>query len=105
MDLLQESLRIARARRYRGQIAEVVETIAFAAGARGQADQAARLLGAAESLAQSIGQLRAPSLRAAFERNVSALQARMDAAAFNRLRAEGRRLDEAAALALAEGLA
>jgi predicted ATPase/DNA-binding SARP family transcriptional activator len=105
MDLLQESLRIARERRYRGQIAEVVEAIAFAAGARGQTEQAARLLGGAESLGQAIGQLRPPGLRAAYERNLGALQDRMDAAEFDQRWAEGRRLDEAATLLLAEALA
>ena len=78
MDLLQESLRIARERRDRGQMAECVEAIAFVAGARGQGEEAARLLGAAESLRQAIGQLRAPGLRAEFERNLSALQGQMD---------------------------
>lgn len=105
MDLLQESLRMARERRDRGQMAECVEAIAFVAGARGQGAEAARLLGAAESLGQAIGQLRAPGLRAEYESNLSALQSQMDGAVFNQLRAEGRRLDEAATLLLAEALA
>jgi non-specific serine/threonine protein kinase len=105
MDLLQESLRMARERRDRGQMAECVEAIAFVAGARGQGENAARLLGAAESLGHAIGQLRAPGLRAEYERNLSVLQSQMDGAVFNELRAEGCRLDEAATLLLAEGLA
>jgi non-specific serine/threonine protein kinase len=105
MDLLQESLQIARERRYRGQIAEVVEAIAFAASARSQAEPAARLLGAAESQRQAIGLLRPPGLRGDYERRLSALRLRLDEAAFSRAWADGRRMDEAESLALAEALA
>jgi tetratricopeptide (TPR) repeat protein len=105
MDLLQESLHMARERRDRAQMVECVEAIAFVAGARGQAEEAARLLGAAESLGQAIGQLRPPGLRADYERNVSALQGQIDGVVFSQLWADGRRLDEAVTLVLAEALA
>jgi tetratricopeptide (TPR) repeat protein len=105
MDLLQESLHMARERRDRAQITECLEAIAFTAGARGQTGPAARLLGAAESQSQAIGQLRAPSLRGEHERNLSALKGRMDEITFRQMWDEGRRLDEAATLALAESLA
>jgi predicted ATPase/DNA-binding SARP family transcriptional activator len=105
MDLLQESLRLARERRDRAQMVECVEAIAFVAGARGYREQAARLLGAAECQAQANGQLRPPGLRADYERNLIVLQSQMDRAVFSQLWAEGRRLDEAATLLLAEALA
>ncbi|MEP7357835.1 MAG: hypothetical protein ABI847_11380, partial [Anaerolineales bacterium] len=105
MDLLQESLQLARERRDRGHMVECLEAIAFVAGTRGHSEQAARLLGAAEGQGQAIGQLRPPGLRAEYERNVSALRGQMDEAVFSQLWAEGRRLDEAATLLLAEALA
>jgi tetratricopeptide (TPR) repeat protein len=105
MDLLQESLRMARERRDRGQITECLEAIAFTAGARGQTGPAARLLGAAESRRQMIGQMRPPGLRADYERNRSTLQGQMDETTFRHLWDEGHRLDEAATLLLAEALA
>jgi len=86
-------------------MAECVEAIAFVAGSRGQGEEAARLLGASESLGHAIGQLRAPGLRAEYERSVRALQGQIHEAVFSQLWAEGRRLDEAATLLLAEAMA
>jgi hypothetical protein len=43
-------------------------------------------------------------LRGDYERRLSALRLQLDQAAFNRAWADGRRMDEAATLALAEAL-
>ena len=100
--LYEESLALRRELADKRGIAESLEELAGVAGAQGQAERAARLYGAAEALREAIGAPIVPVDRARYERAVAAARTQLDAAAWTRLRAEGRAmpLEEAIAYAL-----
>jgi predicted ATPase/class 3 adenylate cyclase len=88
----------------RAAVANQLECLAFIARAEDQPARAARLLGAAEALRELIHIPMADYERPEYEREVAALRAQMDAAAFGAAWAEGRAmtLDQAVAYALQE---
>ncbi len=102
--LYQESVALARRFEWKEGIAQCLVGIGGVASAVGQAERAARLLSAAETLLDSIGLSLAawPEVRADFDRYVAAARAQLDEATFKAAWAEGRAmsLDQAIALAL-----
>jgi hypothetical protein len=91
LELLGESLALKQQADDRsGGLARLVEVLAGTLGDQGQAHQAARLFGAAETLRQEIGAPVPPDERPEYERDVSHLRGSLDAAAFDQAWAEGR---------------
>jgi predicted ATPase/DNA-binding XRE family transcriptional regulator len=91
LELLGESLALKQQADDRsGGLARLVEVLAGTLGDQGQAEQAARLFGAAEALRQEIGAPVPPDERPEYERDVSHLRRWLEAAAFARAWAEGR---------------
>ncbi len=82
-------------------IAECLFGLAGVSGEAGQPERAARLFAAAEALLDSIGAPLAPADRAAVDRDLAALRARLDPAAFVAAWAEGRAMTREQALAFA----
>jgi hypothetical protein len=71
-------------------IAYCLAGLAGVAGAEGQPERAARLLGAAEALLEATGVRLIAADRAEYDRNVAAVRAQLDEAAFAAAWAEGR---------------
>jgi non-specific serine/threonine protein kinase len=80
--LLQESLALRRQAGHKRGIARCLEGLAGVGGARGHAERAARLYGAAAALRQAIGVPLPPTDRAVHERGLAAARARLGEAAF-----------------------
>jgi non-specific serine/threonine protein kinase len=101
--LLEESLGLLVQLKDKRCPALCVEGLACVASGRGQADRAARLFGAAETLRETIGVALLPAERADHERAVAAARAGVDDGAFAAAWAEGRAmtLEQAAEYALA----
>ncbi|MGH8903999.1 MAG: BTAD domain-containing putative transcriptional regulator [Egibacteraceae bacterium] len=99
----EEALRIGRRVGMPWHVATSLEGLAALDVSGGQADRAARLLGAAEAIRAEIGAPRWPSSTDEHERLVDAARVALGEAAFGAAQAEGRSLtlDEAATLALA----
>jgi predicted ATPase/class 3 adenylate cyclase len=102
--LLREALTLCQELGDRRAIAESLEGLAGAAGARNQPERAARLFGAAEALREALHAPLPPSSRALYDRDVAAARAGLDAEAFAAAWAEGhaKTLDEIIAYALVE---
>ena len=100
----QEFLRLLRELGTRMGAADCYERLAWAAHARGRAEPAARLLGAAAAARAAAGVLLAPVRRGDHDGAVAAARAALGAAAFAAAWAEGQALspDEAFAAALEE---
>jgi len=92
--LYQESWALARQFEFKEGIAQGLLGIGGVASAVRQAERAARLLSAAETLLDSIGLSVAvwPDVRADYERYVAAARAQLDEATFAAAWAEGRAL-------------
>ena len=80
--------------------------LAGVAGDRGQAERAARLLGAEQALCESIGAVLTPSDESAFKRGLASARAALGEAAFAAAVAAGRTmsLDQAIDYALTDGM-
>ena len=87
---------------HRAAVAHELECMAFIFRRKGQAHRAANLLAAAEALRQAIDSSMTQMERVEYEREVSALRAQLDEAAFTTAWTEGRAMtmDEAITLAL-----
>jgi predicted ATPase/class 3 adenylate cyclase/DNA-binding CsgD family transcriptional regulator len=101
--LYQESVALARPLEYKDIVALCLLGIGGVAGAVRQAERAARLLSAAETLLDSMGLSVAiwPEVRADYERYVAAARAQLDEATFTAAWAEGRTLTLEQAIASA----
>ncbi|MGH2523025.1 MAG: hypothetical protein ACRDH2_11030 [Anaerolineales bacterium] len=77
---------------HRAAVAHELECIACIAGAQGQNERAARLLGAAEALRELIGSPMTPLERVEYDQAVSTVRASMDEALFAKFWAEGQAL-------------
>ncbi|MDP9372367.1 MAG: tetratricopeptide repeat protein [Chloroflexota bacterium] len=88
--LYAEALALCRELGDREVIAYCLEGLADVARVRGEADQAARLWGAAERLRETIGAPLSPVGRADYEHDVTAARAQLGQAAFAAAWAEGR---------------
>jgi non-specific serine/threonine protein kinase len=86
---------------HRAAVAHELECLAFIAIARRQYERAARLLGAAETLRESIGSPMTLSERQEYDQAVSGLREQMEADAFAKEWAEGRTLEMEPAIAYA----
>jgi tetratricopeptide (TPR) repeat protein len=86
---------------HRAALAHELECFAFIAVAQAQPQRAARLLGRAEALRESIDSPMRASEHAEYDQNVSALRAQMDDSAFAAAWAEGRAMMMEQAIALA----
>jgi tetratricopeptide (TPR) repeat protein len=82
-------------------IPDCLDGLAGVAGAQGQPERAARLLGIADALRDSADMLLQPAYRAAYERDVAAARAQLDEATFAAAWAAGRALTLEQAIALA----
>jgi tetratricopeptide (TPR) repeat protein len=82
-------------------VAHELECFAFIAGACGQHDRAARLLGAAEALRQSINSSMTPMERREYDQAVAQLRAQMDEASLETAWQQGRLLTMEAAIQFA----
>jgi tetratricopeptide (TPR) repeat protein len=82
----------------------IAECLAGLAGVAGQAEQAARLFGAAEALLEAIGAPLAPADRVEWERDVAAIRVQLEPTVFDAAWQAGRRLgpEQAMAAALAK---
>lgn len=100
---LRESLMLAGEIGHKWFITGSLECLAEVAAARGQAEQATRLFGAAEKLREILGTSRLGSERSEHGPDVRALRAGLGEAAFSAVRAEGRAMtmEQAIAYALA----
>jgi non-specific serine/threonine protein kinase len=87
------------------RIAHCLAGLAGVAGAQGQAAPAARLFGAAAALLDAIGAPLNPIGRAVYDRNLVAVRASMDEAAFEAAWAEGQAMSQEQAIAEALGIA
>lgn len=83
-------------------IAESLESLAALAARRGAAEGAARLLGAAEALRETLQSRHSPADRARYERTRAAVGAMFTPAAFSAAWARGRRLTREQAVRLAQ---
>lgn len=103
-DLLQKALRLLLELRDRYKITQILEGLAKIASAEGNAERAARILGAAEALRQAANLPLPPSERTDYEHDITALRAKLDEAAFSNVWAEGRAMtmEQAVEYALAE---
>jgi predicted ATPase/DNA-binding SARP family transcriptional activator len=99
--LNQESLVICHELGDKRGVAKGLESLASVAGERGQSGRAARLLGAAAALRDTVGYLVSPGRRAGYDRMVGAARARLSADAFAAAWAEGRALSFEQAIAMA----
>jgi len=81
--LLDESVTIARKTGSNGRLAECLEGLAVVAGLEGRFERAARLLGAAARLRESIGAPAHPVDRADHERTVAASLAGLGQSAYD----------------------
>jgi tetratricopeptide (TPR) repeat protein len=90
--VLREALVAQQRQGYKGMIAGSLERFAGLAARQGQPEQAARLFGAAEALRAALGAPLPPAERAAYEHDVAATRAQLDAAAFAAAWADGRAL-------------
>ena len=72
---------------------ESLEGLACAAGAKGEAERAARLFGAAEALREAVGYQQAPRERALREPYLAAARSRVDEAAWAAAWEEGRSME------------
>ncbi len=100
--LYRDSLRLYREIRATWGITLPLWGLAGIAGDLGQAERAARLLGAEQALCESIGAVPTPSDESAYERGLAAARAALGEAAFAAAVAEGRTmtLEQAVAYAL-----
>jgi hypothetical protein len=100
--LCQEGLALSHELKDKRGIAWFMDVLAAVAGAQGQAQQAARLLGAAERLLEGIGIAFSGGTHSAHARRVTATQTALGEEAFAAARAAGRAmtLEEAIACAL-----
>jgi predicted ATPase/DNA-binding SARP family transcriptional activator len=101
LSLCEESLAIARELGSRATIAYQLERFAFIVSAQSQVRRAARLLGAAYGLRESINSPIPAHERAEYDREVTALRAQMDEAAFAAIWAEGQAMTLEEAIAYA----
>ncbi|HEX6554643.1 MAG TPA: tetratricopeptide repeat protein [Ktedonobacteraceae bacterium] len=85
-------------------VAEPLEGLAGIYAAQGEADNAARLLGAAEMLREATGIAVSPIDRALFERTIAIAQAQLGVSAFTAARVEGRGFTPEQAFAFQEQL-
>ena len=90
--LYRETIRAWQKIGHRAAIAHELECLAFVAKAQEEAEHAARLLGAAEALRESIDIPMRPIEHLEYDREVSDLRTNMDEAAFVNAWAEGRAL-------------
>jgi hypothetical protein len=88
----RETIRVWQELGQRAAVAHELECFAFIACAHSQAQIAARLFGAAESLRESVNSPMTAIERAEYDQNISALRAHMDESAFAMAWAEGRAL-------------
>jgi hypothetical protein len=86
---------------HRAAVANQLEFFAFIATARGQDEQAARLLGAAEALREKINIQMSPFERIEYDKQVDDLRGRVPEKVFSTLWAEGRLLPMEKAVQLA----
>jgi predicted ATPase/DNA-binding SARP family transcriptional activator len=102
-----ESLALCGELGFKPGIAWLLQEFAGRAAARGQPERAARLLGAADPLLDTLGDRFEPTLWLPSDRNVSAVRARLSEKAFAAAWAAGRAmtLDEAITVALEDGSA
>jgi predicted ATPase/DNA-binding SARP family transcriptional activator/DNA-binding CsgD family transcriptional regulator len=101
--LLHQSLEVHRDLGDRWRAASVLEGLVSSNRELGRREQAARLLGGAEALREAIGAPLPPCERLDHDRNVSALRAATDEAAFPRARGEGRAMSPEQAIEYALG--
>ena len=103
--VLRQALVLQQQLGLKGMIAGSLERCAGLAARQGQPEQAARLFGAAEALRAALGAPLPPAERAAYEHDVAATRAQLDAAAFAAAWADGRALPlhQAIADALSDG--
>jgi DNA-binding CsgD family transcriptional regulator len=102
--LFAEALEIAWAVPEPRKVAIALLGIVGVAAARGQADAAARLLGAAEAISTTVGAPFAPSDRPVYDRSTAALTAALGAARLAELREAGHSLTMDAAVAETRGV-
>jgi non-specific serine/threonine protein kinase len=100
-EAFRESLEAASRMGSRQNIAVSLGGLAGAAAAGGQAERAARLLGAAEALYETIGVVFTPNERAVFDRDVAAARAGLSEESFAAAWADGRQLPLERAIRLA----
>ena len=100
----EESLRLCQELGNRLIATESLEGLACAAAARGEAERAAKLFGAAQALREAVGYQQPPSERAMQEPYLVAARSRLDEAAWEAALAEGRAmgLEQAIDYALSE---
>jgi predicted ATPase/DNA-binding CsgD family transcriptional regulator len=103
-DLGHQGLRLARTMNNRLELAEALAALAGAIGELGQAQRAARLLGASESALERFGAFHQLNDKSEIDAIITAVHARLDDAAFRAAWAEGRELtlEQAVAQALDE---
>jgi tetratricopeptide (TPR) repeat protein len=99
--LFVEAVSLARERGDKRVVAECLQGLAIAAAARGEEGRAVRVLGASESLRESIGAAQTRSERLVYERFVPPLRERLGPATFEEEWAAGRALATEAALEVA----
>jgi DNA transposition AAA+ family ATPase len=101
-NLLEESLQVARRLGDAHGIAVSLETFAGLAATSGDAERAATLFGASDSVRSAIGAQRQPDNQILYERWLARTLARLDTKGYSRRYEDGRTLttDEACALAL-----
>ena len=88
----------------RANLAYCLEGLATVAESRGQAERAARLIGAAEGLHEAVGvpvYVYYEAHRSPYERTAAAVRSRLGEPAFEAARAEGRAMSAKAAVAYA----
>ncbi|HET9223051.1 MAG TPA: tetratricopeptide repeat protein, partial [Roseiflexaceae bacterium] len=97
--LLREALLLQSKQGHSSRIAESLESLARLAAEQGQAARAVHLFGAVETLRATIGTPSLPEERAADERTLSDIRARLDEAAFTAALEAGRAMPLARAVA------
>jgi non-specific serine/threonine protein kinase len=104
LDLGQRGLRLARERRDANEMANGVAVLAGVFSMLGQAQRAARLLGASEATSERLGAFHHPSDQPEIDRIIAAVRAQLDEEAFEVNWGEGRTipLEQAVADALDE---
>jgi tetratricopeptide (TPR) repeat protein len=102
--LLREGLWLARELGDKAIITEALEHLAGVSGARGRAEEAARLYGAAEILRESLKAPLPPSERSFYERHLAVAHGQLDQSAWEEAWREGRymTLEQAVSYALDE---
>ena len=101
-DLGRQSIQLARTMNNRLELAKALATLAGAIGELGQAQRAARLVGASESALERFGAFHQLNDKPEIDAIITAVHARLDDAAFRTVWAEGRdlTLEKAVAQAL-----